>query len=118
MADYPTAAAGQLRWRIRFERTGLDANGDPLGEFAHYYTCAARLQFVHGGETMLADRLEGKQPVVITVRACEAVAGITTADRAVDERTGVVYDIGGIEPDLKRVWVDILAVSHAGGTPA
>lgn len=120
MAD--AMSAGRLTERIRFERRGLDANGDALGEFAELFSMAACIVNLRGGEAVMAQRLENKQTVVITVRNCAQVRGLTTADRAVDARTGQPYDIADINPRglvaaEQRAWRDILGVSLAGGTP-
>jgi hypothetical protein len=41
----------------------------------------------------LAARLEAKQPVIVTVRACNAARAITNDWQAVDTRTGTVYAV-------------------------
>lgn len=112
-----SASAGVLRERITFERRGEDANGDALGPFSFLYRCRARIAYLRGGEEVMGQRLEGHQPIVLTVRYCAAIAGLSTADRFLDEGTSRYFDIKGIEPDDRHQWVDILAVTHAGGTP-
>ncbi|MDR3512629.1 MAG: head-tail adaptor protein [Caulobacteraceae bacterium] len=118
MADNtPAANNGQLRFSVRFERRGLDANGDPLGDWRELMTLAARIQNLRGGEAVNSQRLEGNQPILVTVHACDQVRELTTADRVVNARTSQVFDIKAINEDERRFWTSVLAVSKGGGTP-
>lgn len=107
---------GQLRERVRFEARGFvegDVTGNPQsGPFAEVYSCAARIMPKLGGETVLAARLSGKQPMLITVRVCQALKPIGTDWRVVDVRKRLAYDIQAISnPDEKREYLEILAVA-------
>lgn len=105
-----------MRFRVRFERRAADANGDLIGAWRTLFETRARLQNIRGGETVMAERLEGNQPVIITIHWQSAAASLTTADRVVDARSGQIYDIKNITPDEWRKWVDVLATAKAGGT--
>jgi hypothetical protein len=110
-------SAGQLRERFRFEVLAADANGDRVGpDWEVLLFARARLQYLHGSEAVMAARLEGEQPVIITVHSSAASRAVTTACRAVNHRTGQIYNIKGVELDEARAWVDVTAVSKAGGT--
>jgi head-tail adaptor len=107
--------SGQLRSRVAFEvRPQVDDGmGNPQsGDFAEVYRCAARIMPKMGGESVLAARLTGTQPMLITVRVCDALREIGGDWRARDVRKGVVYNIKAISnPDEKREYLEILAVS-------
>lgn len=99
----------RMRERVAFQRlqeTGQDGAGnlqqgwdcdDPILE------CQARLRPIQGQEEVLAQKLSGVQPFELVVPWCRAAASVTTADRAVNMRTGEAYDIVAIQnPDERR----------------
>lgn len=108
-------AAGELRHRVKFERR-QDINPDaPLdlgntrGDFVPKFEVWAKIEAKFGGETVTAARLEGQQPVTITVRHTAQTRQITTDWRARHVRTGTIYAIRSIaDPDDRRVWLEIL----------
>jgi head-tail adaptor len=106
---------GQLRERVAFQVREFvdDEMGNPQsGEFTDVYECAARIVPKLGGETVLASRLTGTQPMLITVRKCRALDDLGTDWRLRDVRTGVVYDIKSISnPDEQKKYLEMLAVS-------
>jgi hypothetical protein len=66
-------SAGQLRERFRFEVLAADANGDRVGPGWEVLLFArARVEYRPGNETFLAQRLEGEQPVMITIPSSRA----------------------------------------------
>ena len=78
-------------------------------------TCAARVQLLNGGDAVIGARLQGKQPVVINVRCFTATETLQLSDRAVNVRTGDVYDqFTSVNGDERRAWVNVLAVSRPG----
>jgi head-tail adaptor len=108
-------SASELRHRIGFERA-MDINPDaPLdlgntrADFVAEFEIWAKVQAKFGGETVTAARLEGQQPVTITVRQTGQTRQITTDWRARDTRTGTIYAIRSIsDPDDRRAWLEIL----------
>lgn len=108
-------AIGQLRERVAFEVRPMadDGYGNlQAGDFAEVYRCAAQIMPKMGGETVLASRLTGTQPMLVTVRICAALKDIGTDWRIRDLRSGVVYDIRSISnPDEQKRYLEILAVS-------
>lgn len=108
-------SAGKLRERVTFEERGLDDNGDRLGEWLPVTTVWARIMTLKGSEPVLQQRLQGVQPVVITVRSSPVLREATTAWRAVHERTGQPFNIRAVTPDEKRAFIDFLADDNGLG---
>lgn len=110
-------AAGQLRERFRFEAKTADENGDRVGpDWEPLFFARAQVQYKPGNEVLLAQRLEGEQPVSIVIASSRASRALTTDCRAVDHRTGQVWNIKSVMLDERRRWITILAVSRGGGT--
>lgn len=103
--------AGQLRGRITFavRSTGVDEYGNGESAFVDQFTVAARVQFLRGGENVMAERLQGNQPVVITVRASSDTRQITTDWRATDAHDPeLVYNVRSASPGERRDYIDLL----------
>ena len=70
---------------------------------------SARLQPVNGREEVLAGKLSGVQPFILTVRYSSQTAGVTTDHQAVNARTGDRYDITAIQnPDERRAYLSMM----------
>ena len=80
-------AAGALRHRVTFAQrdTVEDAYGNMTESWIDRFTVWANIIPKHGGEQVMAERLAGRQPVVIRVRASPDTGQITTDWRATDE---------------------------------
>ena len=76
-------SAGALKDKLSFQKRGLDANGDPLGEWEEAFKHSAYLFWRTGTEPVVAQRLEGQAPVEITVREDSFTRQITSGWRAV-----------------------------------
>lgn len=104
--------AGSLRERITFDARAVtdDGYGNPVsGDFTEQFTVWGRVRPLKGGETVLASRLAGTQPVIITVRDTSDTREITSAWRA---RVGsVTYALTSppANMDERRQYFDILA---------
>lgn len=110
--------AGELDARVRFDARGLDANGDPLGEFENGFIVWAKVQYQRGSESAVSNRLEGRQPVVIEIRDSAQARTISSAMRAVivagrQVKIGEVLNITATAPGREPGFWNILAV--AGG---
>ena len=105
---------GQLDQRIAFQSrgpaTGPD-DGNTEGPFVDRFTLNARRQFLRGSETVMASRLEGRQPVLFTVHASSLSRQITTDWQARDTRSGELYAVKAVNPTEDRAWIDVLAES-------
>jgi hypothetical protein len=65
-----------------------------------------------GSETVIAARLQGRQPVIIKVRVNSEALAIETDWRARDVRTGAIYNIRTkANLDQKRKYYEMLAES-------
>nr|WP_314437610.1 head-tail adaptor protein [uncultured Brevundimonas sp.] len=103
--------AGDLRDRIAFEVRDADANGDPQGPWKAKATVWAQVIWLRGTETVAQQRLEGRQPVVITIRESSQTREITPAWRAVNARhSGQKFNITAVSPSKDRGFLDVLAV--------
>ncbi len=108
-------SAGDLRSKVAFQRRKelvtdqekSDRYGNALGEWETVIECRARLQPRLGSEEVVAARLQGKQPYILTVRSSKASREVTPAWRAYDARAGMKAD--GVTP--KRLF-DIKSVSN------
>lgn len=107
--------AGDLRDRVRFDSRQPDANGDPLGPFVPGFTVWAKLDYLRGSETALAQRLESRQPVSVTVRDSAQARTISPAMQMVNTRTGEAFNVTAASPMRDAGFRNILAVS--GGAP-
>lgn len=108
-------ASHRLRERVAFDPPMLDADGyggvETAWDTENTYECSADFLFLRGGETVQAARLEGRQPVVVSIRACTAARAITPAWRMRDRRSGMIYNIRAIVPTDDRKWIEITAES-------
>lgn len=106
--------AGTLRDRFSFQSRDPDANGDPLGPFAPRFTVSARTIYLRGSEPVMQQRLQGQQPIVLTIREEPRTRQITNAWRAVDVLTGYAYNVTSVSPG-DRGFLDILATRLVDG---
>lgn len=111
-------AAGDLRERVHFQsREDVDdGHGSPItGPWTTRFTVAAGLKSLIGGEQVMAARLAGTQPYVVTVRQSSQTRQALTSWRLVDARLpGRVFAITAIrDPDGRGAWLEILATEGA-----
>ena len=105
------SSAGKMRDRIRFDQRALDANQVRLGPWEEGFTVWAETTWLRGGEGVVAQRLEGKQPVAFSIRDSAQARTITTGCRAVDSRTQQAFDVTAVSPSREPGFIDVLAVS-------
>lgn len=105
---------GQMRFRLHCQAEGSaeDELGNPVpdgGPFETRFTVSASMIPRNGGEAVIAGRLEGRQPFIVTVRSSELTRQITSEWRLVDARTDKVFAVKtAADPDGKRQWIDLL----------
>jgi len=105
--------AGELRERISFylQAESDTSYGIAAGAWDLQFTVAARIRPLRGSEPVIAQRLKGVQPVVITIRASDNARRIDTSWQARNARTGAQYQIRAVTPGEKRDYLDLLAES-------
>lgn len=82
-----------------------------MGDWENQFTYAAQVIWLRGSEGALQQRLEGRQPVVIVVRASAQTRRITTAWRAKNaHHTDQVFNITAVSPSKQPGFIDVLAV--------
>lgn len=113
-----TSGAGDLTELVAFETRiwQPDGAGGHDGIWNEAFRCRARVQPLAGGETVIAGRLQGRQPFVVSVRAEARTRAVTTQYRirhlAPDGSINRIYKVTSPPADMdgKRRFVDILAV--------
>ncbi|MDX0572176.1 head-tail adaptor protein [Sinorhizobium medicae] len=109
----PDRGAGQLFEKVAFdERTiSSDGHGNEEGDFAEQFTCRAGYTYLRGGETVIASRLVGRQPVVVRVRASSNTRQIQPDWRMRDLRSGQSYAVRSVVVVDGRQFLDVLVES-------
>lgn len=104
-------SAGELRERVAWEQVAVSDSsyGTIAGDWTERFQTRARIRPLVGQEPVLAQRLQGIQPFVITVRSSSDTRDITNTWRARNARTGMIYSIRAVTPDETNEWIDILA---------
>ncbi len=104
-----------MRERLHFQRRGVGDDGlghqVPSGPFATVFTVSAAMRPLQGTEAVMASRLQGRQPYVVTVRKSSQTAPVTAAWRLVDARNADrVFAIAAppADPDGRNAWLEIL----------
>ena len=108
---------GGRRQRVKFQRRGM--NQTRTGTMLEGYgdiipAMPAEITELRGGETIIAERLTGTRIVSMRIRSNAATRQLKTSDRAVNERTGDIYDITAIDGlDTNNPFLTIMAKSGA-----
>lgn len=106
--------AGDLHERVAFDApvSQADAYGGAVEGWAEVYSCYAHFKWLRGGERVMADRLAGNQPVIVTIRQSPTAAQITPNHRMRDMRTGTIYNVRANSPmQDDRGWRELLCES-------
>ena len=121
---------GRLNERVAFDARDQadDGEGNVEGEFVERFERLAGFTFLRGTETVIAARLEGRQPIVVRVRACSQTRQIDAGWRMRDLRngewlgsgsdaywSGPVYAVRSVIPTEDRQFIDVAVES---GVPA
>lgn len=111
--------AGALRGLVHCQEQveGDDGYGNVSTGWSTRATAAANFLALRGNESVMASRLAGKQPYVVTIRSSELTRTMTPAWRLVDARASNrpngqprrMFDIKAIsDPDGKNQWLECL----------
>lgn len=103
-------SAGDLSERVAFasETSAADDYGNEVSGYTDQFTVWAGIRFLRGTEPVIAQRLQGVQPVIITVRASSDTNQVDTSWRARDVRSGTVFNIRSVTPTDEPGWIDFL----------
>lgn len=104
--------AGQLTHRAKFQRRAQqdDGYGNTVAVWRDLFTRWCNVRFLRGGEAVLASRLEGRQPVIITVRSCSQTRAIDSDMRCIID--GRIYNVRELpRPSQDRLRLEFLAES-------
>lgn len=115
MAD--PLGAGDLYYRVAFDKPveQSDGQGGTINGWEEHFQCLAHYRFLRGGETVQAARLEGRQPLIITVRSSSETRQVQTQWRIRDARSGTVFQVKAVNPTEDRRFLEILAESGVAG---
>jgi SPP1 family predicted phage head-tail adaptor len=106
-------ATGELQHRLQFESPAPenDEYGNTVEGWLPEFIRWARIMPTRGGETVMAERLQGRQPVVVTVRQDFETRRIKADWRAIDARSGEVYAVRSPPADMemRRAFFDFIA---------
>lgn len=109
-ASTSDVGAGALRelyaWDQRIEIE--DGAGNTVGEWHEVFRAAAGRVALKGGEAVLASRLEGRQPHLVTIRNSVNAALVTPDWRCRDVRTGKAYAIVTHDIRPRKDYVDMI----------
>lgn len=111
-AERATVGAGPLRelWALEKRILVDDGAGNITGDWEEQFRCAGRKESLKGGETVMAARLENRQPYVATIRYTTKAALVTHEWRVRDVRTGATYGLTSLVVRPKRDYIDMLIV--------
>lgn len=103
--------AGPLFHRVECQvRANVDDvyGNEASGEFETQFAVSAAYKHLRGGEDVLAGRLEGIHPVIVTVRASSQTRQITTDWRLIDARDNTIWAINDVTHNTDRAFIDLL----------
>lgn len=88
-------SVGKRSHRFRFEKREDvdDGYGNTKAGWVHQFTRWVGLAYRRGGEGVLAGRLEGRQPAILTVLRDSETRQITNDWRCIDDEEGMVFAI-------------------------
>ncbi len=103
-------SASELRERVSFEsQTSVESDGGTVaGNWAEQFTRRAKVRYLKGSEPVIAQRLVGVSPVVVTVRSDHMTRTVDSSWRLRDSNSGTLLNIRSVTPDEKRTWIDLL----------
>lgn len=118
-------SAGQLYEHVGFDERQVvsDGAGNNYGEFAPVFSCRAGFTYLRGSEAVIASRLEGRQPIVVRVRASPETRQVEPAWRMRNLRngewtdsdetqwSGPIYAVRSVAETPDRMWIDIMVES-------
>jgi SPP1 family predicted phage head-tail adaptor len=105
--------AGSLNRRVDFQEPvrADDGHGGTILSWETKFSEPARMVPKTGGEEIVASRLQGKQPYILTVRSSTRTRAVLTSWRIRNSRSGAVYAIkSAANLDERDAYIDFLIV--------
>ncbi len=105
-----TRSAGDLVQRVAFDRRADIDQGDGVmvGAWEEQFVARAGYIPLRAGETVIANRLQGRTSRVVFIRSSQQSRLITTDWRARDTRTGETMNVREVTLSTDRQWVELL----------
>lgn len=102
--------AGDLRERFAFDtRSSVsDGAGNRRGQWNEQFVVPAQRGYLRGGESVVAARLEGRSPALLTIWSSVESRRITTDWRCRDVRSGEEFNIRAVTPRQTLDFIDLL----------
>lgn len=103
-------SAGRLHEQVAFDRRQdtADGYGNTQSDFAERFRRRAGFTYLRGTEGVIAARLEGRQPIVVRLRADSDTRSIGTDWRMRRIATGEAYAVRSVAETPDRRWVDVM----------
>ena len=109
---------GALRDRVHFQMRGTTGDGwgntVPGNAFTTQFTTDVNLTARLGGETVVAARMQGAQPYILTARWAENTIKVSVGWQLVDVKDATrIFNVVSppVDPDGKRQWIEMLVTS-------
>jgi len=111
-ANISDVGAGSLRELFAFDKRATidDGAGNTEGAFEQVFLADAAKIALKGGEAVMAARLEGRQPFIVTVRCHPDTLAVNTDWRCRDVNTGATYAITTHVVRQRRDFIDMICV--------
>lgn len=107
-------AAGDLFYRVHCQKRAAidDGMGNTVsGDWETQFSVNAAYKHVRGREEVLAGRLEGVHPILITVRRTSQTVLITSDWKLVDARDGTEWAVRDVTHETDRAFITFLCAS-------
>ncbi|WP_336747763.1 head-tail adaptor protein [Aureimonas altamirensis] len=95
----------RVAWSARIEED--DGYGNTQSDWQDQFETRAAFTYLRGSESVIAARLEGRQPIIVRVRSSSDTRKITTDWQMRDVRAGTIHAVRSIIPTEDRMWIDI-----------
>ncbi len=104
------SGAGDLYHRVAWDKPGggSDGHGGRRSAFVEQFQTRAGFTPLRGSEAVIASRLEGRQPIVVRVRATSQTRQITPDWRMRDVRKETEFAVRSIAETKDRLWLDVM----------
>lgn len=111
--------AGELRERFSFDKRTVstepgDGYGNLLQGWTYQFSAWGGLVPLRRGESVIAARMSGNQPYILTLRRSSQSEQITTNWRCRHIASGKIYNIQTVEPSPDKASIDCMLMEVDG----